>query len=101
MDAASGLIERYNGFEAGPRQVTGNQVVWTEALPIRTPDGLHFQQELMPELAAEVPYYDSIQAMCAVVTNGRIQSVTVLPGDRTFAPDRRCGGPEGDAPEHM
>ena len=54
-DAATRLIERYNGFEPGPRQVTGNEVVWTEALPIRTPDALHFQQELNPELAAEVP----------------------------------------------
>jgi hypothetical protein len=92
MDAPTRLIELYSGFEAGPRQVTGNQVVWTEALPIRTPDGLHFQQELMPELAGEVPYYDSVQAMCATVTNGRIHSLIVLPADRTFAPDRHCDG---------
>src|SRR5215475_10031288 len=45
MDAARRLIERYNGFEPGPREVTGNEVVWTEARAIRTPDGLHFQQE--------------------------------------------------------
>jgi hypothetical protein len=92
MDAAARLIERYSGFEAGARQVTGNEVVWTEALPIRTPDGLHFQQELMPELAAEVPYYASIQAMCAVVTNGTIHSVMALPPDRTFSPNRQCDG---------
>jgi hypothetical protein len=91
-DAAARLIERYDGFEPGPRQVTGNEVVWTEALPIRTPDGLQFQQELMPELAAEVPYYASVQALCAVVTNGRIHTVIALPANRTFGPDRHCDG---------
>jgi hypothetical protein len=90
IDATTRLIERYNGFEPGPRQVTGDEVVWTEALAIRTPDGLHFQQELMPELAAEVPDYGSIQAMCAVVTNSRIDAVKALPADRTFSPDRYC-----------
>src|SRR5262245_12773559 len=34
-DAARGFIAKYGGYEAGPRQVTGNQVVWTESLPIR------------------------------------------------------------------
>jgi hypothetical protein len=92
VDAATRLIERYDGFEPGPRQVTGNEVVWTEALPVRTPDGLQFQQQLMPELAAEVPYYDSVQAVCAVVANGRIHAVTALPADRTFGPDRHCEG---------
>ena len=77
-DAPTRLIERYSGFEPGPRQVTGNEVVWTEALPIRTPDGLHFQQELMPELSAEVPYYASVEAMCAVVANGKIHAVVTL-----------------------
>lgn len=91
-DSASRLIERYDGFEAGPLQVTGNEVVWTEALPIRTPDGLHFQQDLMPVLAAEVPHYAFVQTMCAVVTNGTIHSVIALPMDRTFAPDRDCDG---------
>jgi hypothetical protein len=91
-DAARRLIERYNGFEAGPRQVTGNEVVWTEALPIRTPDNLQFQQETRPELSAEVPRYASVQAVCAVVTNGRIRAVIALPADRTFAPDRHCNG---------
>jgi hypothetical protein len=89
-DAATRLIERYNGFEPGPRQVTGNEVVWTEAHPIRTPDGLHFQQELMPELAAEVPYYDSVQAMCAVVANGKIHAVVTLGLDS----QRSCQGAE-------
>jgi hypothetical protein len=92
VDAAKQLIERYNGFEAGPRQVTGSEVVWTEALPIRTPDGLQFQQETQPELSAEVPYYALVQAMCAVVTNGRIHAVIALPAERTFGPDRHCDG---------
>ena len=95
VDAARRLIERYKGFEPGPRQVTGNEVVWTEALPIRTPDGLHFQQELMPELAAEVPHYALVQAMCAVVTNGTIHTVIALPAYRTFGPDRHCARDEG------
>ena len=95
MDAAARLIERYNGFEAGARQVTGNEVVWTEALPIRAPDGLHFQQELMPELAGEVPYYASIQAMCAVVTNGTIHAVFALPAAETFVTGRHCARDEG------
>jgi hypothetical protein len=92
-DAATRLIERYHGFEAGPRQVTGDEVVWTEALPIRTPDGLQFQQDTQPELASEVPYYAFVQTPCAVVTNGRIHAVIALPADRTFAPDRHCDGP--------
>jgi hypothetical protein len=88
VDAARRLIERYNGFEPGPRQVTGNEVVWTEALPIRTPDGLQFQQDTQPELASEVPYYAFVQAMCAVVTNGRIHAVVALPAADTFVPGR-------------
>jgi hypothetical protein len=92
-DAARRLMERYNGFEAGPRQVTGKEVVWTEALPIRTPDGLQFQQETQPELSAEVPYYAFVQAMCAVVTNGTIHAVVALPAAETFVPDRHCDGP--------
>jgi hypothetical protein len=54
-DAATRLFERYSGYEAGPRQVTGNEVVWTEAFPIRTSDNLQYQQESSPELLAEVP----------------------------------------------
>jgi hypothetical protein len=91
-DAARRLMERYDGFEAGPRQVTGNEVVWTEALPIRTPDGLQFQQETQPELSAEVPSYAFVQATCAVVTNGRIDALIALAANRTFGPDRRCDG---------
>lgn len=91
-DAATRLIERYDGFEPGPRQVTANEVVWPEALPIRTPDNLQFQQQLRPELLAEVAYYAFVQTMCAVVTNGMIHSVIALPADRTFAPDRHCDG---------
>jgi hypothetical protein len=102
MDAATRLIERYNGFEAGPRQVTGREVVWTEALPIRTPDGLQFQQELMPELSPEVPRYAFIQAICAVVTNGKIHAVTALPSGRTFGPDRHCDDASAaGTPEHL
>jgi hypothetical protein len=89
-DAATRLIERYNGFEAGARQVTGNEVVWTEAIPIRTPDGLQFQQDTQPELAAEVPYYAFVQAMCAVVTNGKIHAVIALATKETFVPGRHC-----------
>ena len=92
MDAATRLIERYSGFEAGPRQVSGNEVVWTEALPIRTPDNLQFQQDTQPELAAEVPYYAFVQAMCAVVTNGKIHAVFALAADETFASGRHCPG---------
>jgi len=92
MDAATRFIERYDGFEPGPRQLTGNEVVWTEALPIRTPDGLQFQQERMPELAAEVPDYAFVQAVCAVVKNGKIDAVIALPADRTFGPDPHCDG---------
>jgi hypothetical protein len=67
--------------------VTGdNEVVWPEALPIRAPDGLHFQQELMPELAAEVPYDGSVQAMCAAVTKGSIHAVIALPADKRLVP---------------
>src|SRR5262249_49482860 len=66
-DAAIALTERYNGFEPGPRQVSGNNVAWTEALPIRTPDNLQFQQQLQPELSAEVPYYSVVERVCAVV----------------------------------
>jgi hypothetical protein len=77
-DSASRLIERYEGFEAGPLQVTGNEVVWTEALPIRTPDNLQFQQQVQPELSAEVSYYASVQTMCAVVANGKIHAVVTL-----------------------
>jgi hypothetical protein len=91
-EAARRVIESYNGFEAGPRQVTGNQVVWTEALPIRTPDNLQFQQDTQPELSAEVPRYAFVQAVCAVVTNGRIHVVIALPVDSTFASDRHCDG---------
>jgi hypothetical protein len=91
-DAGRRLFERYEGFEAGPRQVTGDEVVWTEALPIRTPDNLQFQVDAQPELSAEVPRYAFVQAMCAVVTNGRIRAVIALPVDRTFAPDRHCDG---------
>jgi hypothetical protein len=86
------LIERYNDFEAGVPQVTGNEVVWTEALPIRTPDGLQFQQDTRPELAAEVPYYAFVQAMCAVVTNGKIHAVIALAAKETFVPVRHCAG---------
>jgi hypothetical protein len=92
MAAATRLTERYSGFEAGPRQVTGKEVVWTEALPIRTPDNLQFQQDTQPELASEVPYYAFVQAMCAVVTNGKIHTVIELPANRTFAADRHCDG---------
>ena len=95
MDAGGRLIERYNGFEPGPRQVTGNEVVWTELLPIRTPDGLQFQQDTQPELASEVPYYAFVQAMCAVVTNGRIHAVVALPAAETFVPGRGCADAEG------
>jgi hypothetical protein len=87
-DAATRLIERYDGFEAGPRQVTGNEVVWTEALPIRTPDNRQFQHDVRPELSAEVPYYDSVQAMCAVVANGKIHAVVTLDLDS----QRSCHG---------
>jgi hypothetical protein len=92
MDAATRLIERYSGFEPGPRQPIGNEVVWREALPIRTPDGLQFQQDTQPELASEVPYYAFVQTMCAVVTNGKIHTVIELPASRTFAADRHCDG---------
>ena len=87
-DAAARHVARYGGFEPGPREVPGNEVIWTEALPIRTPDNLQFQQELQPELSTEVPYYDSVQTMCAVVTNGRIHAVVALPANRAFGLDR-------------
>jgi hypothetical protein len=92
IDAATRFVELYNGFEAGPRQVTGDEVVWTEALPIRAPDGLHFQQETQPELLDEVHRYAIVQAMCAVVTNGKIHAVIALPADRTFGTNRHCDG---------
>jgi hypothetical protein len=91
-EATMRLIERYNGFEAGVPQVTGNEVVWTEALPIRTPANLQFQQDTQPELAAEVPYYAFVQAMCAVVTNGKIHAVFALAADDTFESGRHCPG---------
>jgi hypothetical protein len=92
--AAARLIERYDGFEAGVPHVTDNEVVWTEALPIRTPDNLQFQQESQPELSGEVPYYAFVQAMCAVVMNGKIHAVFALPAAETFAPGRHCGRDE-------
>jgi hypothetical protein len=47
--------------------------------PIRTPDNLQFQLEIQPELSPAVPYYSSAQAITAVVTNGGICAVIVLP----------------------
>lgn len=70
--------------------MTGTEVVWNEALPIRTPDNLQFQQQVRPELSAEVPYYGFVQAVCAVVTNGTIRTVLALPANRTFGADRHC-----------
>jgi hypothetical protein len=73
-DAATCLVERYYDFEAGAPQVTGNEVLWTEALPIRTPDNLQFQQDARPEPSTDVPYYAFVQAMCALLTNGKIHT---------------------------
>jgi hypothetical protein len=89
-DAATRLFERYSSYESGPRQVTGNEVVWTEALPIRTSDNLQYQQELSPELLAEVPRYAAVQVMCAVVTDGKIHAMIALPADS----ERSCGAVE-------
>jgi hypothetical protein len=91
-DAAMRLMERYDGMVAGAPQVTGDEVVWTEAFPIRTPDNLQFQQDTQPELAAEIPYYAFVQAMCAVVTNGKIHAVFALAAAETFVPRRHCAG---------
>ena len=63
---------------------------WTEAFPIRTPDNLQFRQHTRPELAAELPYYAFVQAMCAVVTNGKIHAVYALAVAETFVPGRHC-----------
>ena len=89
-DAALRLIQRYNGMVAGAPRVSGNEVVWTEAFPIRTPDNLQFQQDTQPELSAEVPYYALVHSMCAVVTNGKIHALFALAVVETFAPDRHC-----------
>jgi hypothetical protein len=89
-EAATRLIERYNGFEPGPRQVIGNGVLWTEALPIRTSDNLQYQQELLPEFSAEVPRYALVQAMCAVVASGKIHAVIAVTADS----QRFCQGAE-------
>jgi hypothetical protein len=94
MNAVTRLMDRYYGFEAGPWQATGNEVEWTEALPIRTPDNLQFQQDTQPELASEVPYYAFVQRMCAVVSTGKIHAVMALTADRTFVPSGQCGGDE-------
>jgi hypothetical protein len=91
-NAAMRLIQRYDGMVAGAPQVTDNVVVWTEALPVRTPDNLQFQQDTQPELAAEVPYYAFVQAMCAVVTNGKIHAMFALAAAETFVPRRHCAG---------
>jgi hypothetical protein len=95
LNGAARLFERYSGFEPGIREVAGNQVLWTEALPIRTSDNLQFQQEVAPELLSEVPRYALVQAMCAVVTNGRIHVVIALSAAKTFAHDRHCNSNVG------
>ena len=38
----------------------------------------------------EVPYYASVQAMCAVVTNGAIHAPFELAAGKTFVPGRQC-----------
>jgi hypothetical protein len=75
-DAVRRLIESLNGWEAGPRQAHGSEVIWPESLPIwRLPDQ---PTELDLRLEQEVPHYASTRWMCAIVTDGKIRAVTAL-----------------------
>jgi hypothetical protein len=77
-NAVRRLIGSLNGWEAGPRQANGNEVIWAESLPIwKLPDA---PSDLDLRLEQEVPHYASTQWMCAIVTNGKIQALTLAAG---------------------
>jgi hypothetical protein len=73
-DGIRRLIGSLNGWEAGPRQAAGPQVVWAESLPIWQLTGADLMQ-----LEQEVPHYAAVQVMCAVVTDGKIHALIALP----------------------
>src|SRR5579864_4164088 len=92
-DAAMRFIKQYDGYEAGPQQVTGNEVVWTESLPIWRPESLQAtvaDREMLTRLSDEVPMYEYVQVMCAVVTDGKIHAVIALAADS----ERSCKAAE-------
>jgi hypothetical protein len=76
-DAVRGMIGNLQGWEAGPRQATGDQVIWAESLPIwKLPAA---PTELDLRLEQEVPHYAAIQLMCAVITGNKIHALIALP----------------------
>jgi hypothetical protein len=88
-EAARRLVRQYNEFDAGPRQVNGSEVIWTETIPHRSADNFAFEQS-SAQLATEVPRYASVQPMCALVTDGKIHALVALD---TGSP-RSCRGAE-------
>jgi hypothetical protein len=70
------LIDSLIGWEAGPRQATGHEVIWAESLPIWPPSAVLADLDL--RLEQEVPHYAYIQIMCAVVTDGKIHTLSTL-----------------------
>ena len=77
IDAVRPMIQSLHGWEAGPRQATDNEVTWAESLPIwKLPNP---PTEFDLRLEQEVPHYAAIQIMCAVLTNGKIHALIVVP----------------------
>jgi hypothetical protein len=88
-DAVRRLIERLNGWEAGPRQANGHEVIWAESLPNWQPSAAPTDLDLL--LEQEVPHYAYTQLMCAVVTDGKIHALIALAtgSPRSCEPDQR------------
>jgi hypothetical protein len=87
-DAVRLMIHSLNGWEAGPRQATGNEVTWAESLPIwKLPNP---PTELDLRLEQEVPHYEYAHLMCAVVIDGKIHALIALAAGspRSCAPVR-------------
>ena len=104
-DVASRFIEDYGDYAAGPRQVTGNEVLWAESPPIRTPDSSQavapdqhsrLQQVLALHSAAlaagNIGYQGfvapqtafssaGVLLMCAEVTEGKIYAMAAVSVD--------------------
>ena len=73
------LINGLNGWEAGPRLATGQEVTWAESLPIWHLSAAPTAFELA--LEQEVPHFAYVEILCAVVTDGKIYTLRELTVD--------------------
>ena len=75
-DAVRPMIQSLQGWEAGPRQATGDEVTWAESLPIwKLPNP---PTEFDLRLEQEVPHYAYTHLMCAVVADNGIHALIAL-----------------------